>query len=130
MTELKSNFISHQHPNLWVDITEDPKTYPGGGHTYKVRECVGWDNENQCTAFVDSYQEIHFVRKNQAGELSAGITSEQLLQLLIHRHEQLNKAFPSPQNEEFNACLQRALDLLEERVKDRISRNVMGELKK
>ncbi len=141
MKEVKSNFISHKHPCLFVE-EDNTGLYPEGCHTYVLRECTGWDNKDQCTAFcgiltdVDSIkdvptQSISFVQKSpDTGELVSGVTSEQLLILLMHRHAQMNAAFPSTQNEEFIKHLQSALDLLEERVKDRVSRNVMGDLKK
>lgn len=50
--------------------------------------------------------------------------------MIEHRHIQLNNAFPSSQNEEFLAHIVAARELLADRVRDRVSRGVMGELKK
>lgn len=129
MEVIKSKFFGHKDDNLSVNTSEDSQLYPGGGHTYELRECVGWDNENQCTKFVDSAQTIHFVRKNLEGELSPGITSEQVIQMLIHRHEELDKAFPSQEGKRCIEHLKQALHQLEERAKVRVQRGVMGELK-
>lgn len=145
MQEVKSKFISHKDPNLWVS-SDDTGLYSEGCHTYYLLNCRGWNNEKGKTAFVlegcngpsdmaifaDSayIQQLNFVQKNTDGSLMPGVTSEQLLNLLIHRHTQMNAAFPSEQNEAFIAHLQSALDLLEERVKDRVNRGVMGDLKK
>lgn len=128
MTEVKSNFISHKQPCVWVE--KETGLYPEGAHSFILSNCMGWDNENQCTAFVDSKQAFNFTRKDENGLLYPGITSEQLLIVLIHRHKGLNNAFPSPQNDEFIKHITSALDLLEQRIKDRIERGVMGDLKK
>lgn len=129
MQTIKSNFFGHKEDNLSVDTSIDPALYPGGGHVYELRESAGWDNDNQCTKFVDSAQTIHFVRKNLEGELSPGVTSEQVIQMLIHRHEELDKAFPSKENKRCVEHLKQALHQLEERAKVRVQRGVIGELK-
>lgn len=139
MKEVKSNFISHKDANVFVE-EDTTGLYPEGCHHYFLTECLGWDNENSKTAFLkagvhgltkDQLQEIVFVSKDpKLNSVSAGVTSEQLLILLMHRHQQMNEAFPSIQNEEFITHLQSALDLLEQRVKDRVNRGVMGDLKK
>ena len=145
MQEVKSEFISHKDPNLWVN-PDNTGLYPEGCHTYYLLNCKGWDNEKGKTAFVledcadpsdmaifngsDYIQKIDFVQKSTDGSLVPGVTSEQLLNLLEHRHIQMNAAFPSDQNQEFLMHIRAARDLLAERVKDRVNRGVMGDLKK
>jgi hypothetical protein len=145
MQEVKSEFISHKDPNLWVN-PDNTGLYPEGCHTYYLLDCLGWDNEKGKTAFVIEnctdpgnnvvvngdlcIQAIRFVQKSTDGSLMPGVTSEQLLNLLEHRHVQMNVAFPSGQNQEFLMHIRAARDLLAERVKDRVNRGVMGDLKK
>lgn len=126
--EVKSNFISHKQPCIWVE--KETGLYPNGAHVFVLKNCVGWDNENQQTDFVESNQTIRFVRKDESGLMVEGVTTEQLLIAIAHRHEGLNNAFPSKENEQFIFHIKSALDLLEQRVKDRVVRGVMGELKK
>jgi len=138
MTPIKPTFISHKDVNLWY-AEDNTGLYPEGCHTYYVCDCLGWDSVNNKTDFIvagthdrasPQYQEIRFVQKTITGAVVAGITTEQLLDLIIHRHTQMNSAFPSSQNEEFLAHIASARELLADRVRDRVNRGVMGELKK
>jgi hypothetical protein len=100
----------------------------GGAHNYEIQESIGFENGE--TQYSDSFQRLNFVRKTKDGQVVAGILSEQLVLVLIDRHKKLNAVYPSPQNEKMIAGLQMFLDACEERVKERIERGVMGELKK
>lgn len=93
-----------------------------------IRECLGFNDGK--TQYTDSEQVIRFVQKNDDGSMIPGLQSEQLVLALLDRHEKLNDRFPSEQNAKMVAGLQMFLDACEERVKSRIERGVMGELKK
>ena len=54
---------------------------------------------------------------------------EQLAYILLDRAIKLNNRFPSPQNEKQIAGLRMFLEGCEERVRDRMNRGVMGDLK-
>jgi hypothetical protein len=100
----------------------------GGAHNYKIQESTGFANGQ--TQYSDSFQWLNFVRKTHDGQVLAGVLSEQIVLALIDRHVKLNAVYPSPQNEKMIAGLQMFIDACEERVKERIERGVMGDLKK
>lgn len=108
-------------------FVEEDDTY-GGAHVYKFEESLGFNNGK--AEYQGTYQTISFVKKEEDGTILAGLQSEQLLIALIDRHEKLNARFPSEQNVVFIEHLKAALSLQEDRVRDRINRGVMGELKK
>lgn len=105
----------------------DDATY-GGAHCYAIRECLGFDDGK--TLYTETRQFIRFVRKNNHGTMIPGLQSEQLVLALLDRHEKLNARFPSEQNAKMIAGLRMFLKACEERVKNRMERGVMGELKK
>lgn len=105
----------------------DDATY-GGAHCYVIRECLGFNDGK--TQYVETEQVIRFVRKNDDGTMIPGLQSEQLVLALLDRHEKLNTRFPSEQNAKMIAGLRMFLEACEERVKNRMERGVMGELKK
>jgi hypothetical protein len=100
----------------------------GGAHRYEIRNCLGFNNG--VTEYVDSKQVVQFVQKNEDGSMIPGLQSEQLVLMLIDRHQKLNNRYPSVQNEKMLAGLQMFLDACKERVEERMNRGVMGELKK
>lgn len=75
-------------------------------------------------------QSIQFVHKASDGTITPGLQSEQLVIALIDRHKKLNERFPSVHNEKMIQGLEIFLEACKERIDDRISRGVMGELKK
>lgn len=100
----------------------------GGAHCYVIRECLGFADGK--TQYTDTEQVVRFVRKNDDGAVVSGLQSEQLVLALLDRHEKLNARFPSEQNAKMIAGLRMFLEACEERVKERMERGVMGELKK
>lgn len=139
MQSIESKFFGHKDPCVWVE--EEQGLYPNGAHNFELAECLGWDQEGQRTDFLvkgrhelkeNQTQVIRFIRKeNQNGEnvTYPGVTSEQLLIVLIHRHEELDRAFPCQENKRLIEYLKKALNELEERAKTRVQRGVMGKLK-
>lgn len=121
-----------------VDATVYPSNEPtisvvedvpyGGAHCYVIRECLGFNDGK--THYTDTEQVVRFVQKNDDGSMIPGLQSEQLVLALLDRHEKLNARFPSDQNVKMIAGLRMFLEACEERVKNRIERGVMGELKK
>jgi len=103
------------------------ETY-GGAHCYVIRECLGFADGR--TSYVNSSQVIQFIMKLDDGTVIPGLQSEQLVIALIDRHKKLNARFPSPQNEKMIRGLEMFLEASRERVEDRMSRGVMGDLKK
>ncbi len=108
-------------------MVEDDPIY-GGAHVYQFRDCMGFvDGE---TKYVDYAQGIRFVYKADDGVMIPGVQSEQLVLMLIDRHEKLNARFPSQFNDKAIAGLKMFLEAQKERVEDRMARGVMGDLKK
>lgn len=106
---------------------EDCSEY-GGAHTYQLKNCNGFNDGK--TEYVESAQRIRFVRKLDTGKIEPGLQSEQVVLMLIDRHEKLNARFPSDQNTKMLGGLRMFIEACEERVKDRIDRGVMGNLRK
>lgn len=100
----------------------------GGAHTYLVKKCAGFENGK--TQYPGGITYLQFVRKNADGTVVPGLQNEQLYIICIDRLEKMNKKFPDPRNEEMIYHLNKLLDLCKARVEDRMSRGVMGELKK
>lgn len=105
----------------------------GGAHDYVLLESVGFKDGK--ASYVDrfdadNWQSISFVRKNEDGTMLPGIQSEQILIALIDRHKKLNAKYPSREGALAITKMEEALHWLEARVKERIQRGVMGELKK
>ena len=103
----------------------------GGAHDYEIAPCMGFhDGKTHYDFDPENPVRIHFIQKNDNGVVIPGIQSEQLALILLDRTAKLNSRFPSPQNEKMMKGLQMFLDACKERVQDRITRGVMGELKK
>jgi len=106
---------------------EDDKIY-GGAHYYVAKDSIGFNNNK--TEYVSSSQSIQFVEKKEDGTMTPGLQSEQLAMILLDRCIKLNKRFPSEHNVKMIAGLDIFLEACKERVEERISRGVMGKLKK
>lgn len=100
----------------------------GGAHCYVIRECLGFNDGK--TQYTETEQVVRFVQKNDDGTMIPGLQSEQLVLALLDRHEKLNTRFPSEQNAKMIAGLRMFLEACEERLRNRMERGVMGELKK
>ena len=108
-----------------ISVREDD-TY-SGAHYYEFSDCRGFNNG--ITEYTDHKQSIQFIKKEDDGSIVEGIQSEQLLIALIDRHKKLNTRFPSREGALAITKMEEALHWLEARVKERIDRGVMGELK-
>lgn len=109
----------------------------GGAHHYKIINCLGFNPVSQNTEYAvdkdmdyEKSQTIDFVFKDEDGNFVPGLQSEQLVIMLIDRHKKLNEKFPSRHNQQAIAGLQMFLDACEARVRERMSRGVMGKLEK
>lgn len=131
-TEVKASIFKELNYKVFpseaktIQVEDDP-TY-GGAHHYRAQHSTGFYNGE--ATYVDGYTEIRFVQKNDDGTMIPGLQSEQLAYILLDRAEKLNSRFPSPQNEKQIAGLKMFLEGCEERIRDRMDRGVMGELKK
>lgn len=113
-----------KEPSIRVE-TED---FYGGAHRYYLKNCIGWSDGK--TQYVEDETVIQIVKKEPGtDEIIPGIQHQQLLMLQIDSLHKMYKKFPSPQTERAIRLLQQALACLDERVKERVDRNVMGELK-
>jgi hypothetical protein len=109
-----------------IQVVDDP--IYGGAHCYAVQHSIGFANGR--AEYVPFETRIQFVQKLDDGSVIDGVQSEQLAFVLLDRAIKLNSRFPSPQNEKQIAGLRMFLEGCEERVRDRMDRGVMGDLKK
>lgn len=100
----------------------------GGAHRYVIFNCVGFNAGK--TEYVPTTQEIQFIHKLPDGNVIPGLQSEQLVLMLIDRHEKLNAKYPSEQNARMIEGLKMFISACKDRVDERIKRGVMGELKR
>jgi len=109
-----------------IEVVDDP--IYGGAHTYLLRNCLGF--VGGATVYTeDDYQRVQFIQKNDDGSIIPGLQSEQLAYVLLDRAIKLNARFPSSHNEKQIAGLRLFIEGCEDRVRERIERGVMGELK-
>lgn len=116
------------YPSEEQTVFTTPDKEYGGAHKYELKNCLGFNNGK--TEYDQSFQSVQFIQKSDDGSIIPGVQSEQLVLALIDRHKKLNARFPSPQNEKMIKGLEMFIEACEERVKDRIDRGVMGDLKK
>lgn len=101
-----------------------------GAHKYYLTNCLGF-NDGKTEYTPGEGQIINFIQKpTDGGPIIPGIQSEQLVIMLLDRHEKLNNAFPSEQYAKMKAGLEMFLEASKERVEARIARDVMGKLEK
>ena len=99
----------------------------GGAHHYSAKKSLGFEDNK--ALYIEEEVSLPFVFKD--GDVTApGLQSEQLAYILLDRVVKLNARFPSEHNVKMMAGLDMFLDACQERVKERISRGVMGKLKK
>lgn len=112
----------------------------GGAHVYQFIPCLGFHHgetrycietnaQNGGQSTVDLVT-LQFVQKHEDGSVTPGLQTEQVIIALIDRVKKLNAKFPAPENDIIISSLQQALFYHEKRVRDRMNRGVMGDLKK
>lgn len=117
-------------PSADCTITvKDDATY-GGAHEYCLIESLGFDPAQGAAIHANTTQTIRFVHKPDDAPMAAGVQSEQLAYVLLDRCQKLNARFPSDHNAKMIAGLEIFLEACRERVEERLSRGVMGQLKK
>jgi len=98
-----------------------------GAHYYSAKKSLGFEDGK--AIYIEDEAILPFVFKD--GDLTvAGLQSEQLAYILLDRCIKLNAKFPSEHNVKMIAGLDIFLEACQDRVKERISRGVMGKLKK
>lgn len=120
--------IATVFPSTECTVVVEPDQDYGGAHKYHFTDSTGFKDGK--ANYVESKQSIQFVQKNEDGSMTPGVQSEQLLIALIDRHKKLNAKFPSREGALAITKMEESLMWLEARVKERIARDVMGELKK
>lgn len=100
----------------------------GGAHEYIFKTTTGKNNGK--TEYLNEYEALQFVQKKDDGTIYAGVQDEQIIYILLDRIKKLNDKFPSVYNDKVLRGLRIALEGCEERVRDRLERGVLGELKK
>lgn len=115
-------------PSEEKTIFVDPSDEYDGAYCYEVRNSTGFTNGK--AQYIEDTQTIQFVQKKEDGTMIPGFQSEQLAYILLDRCVKLNKRFPSDHNAKMIAGLDIFLDACKERVEERVTRGVMGELKK
>jgi len=73
---------------------------------------------------------ISFMKKDEAGNVTPGITNEDVIRVLINRLRGLNNEFPCNENKVAIKGLAVALQALQRRTEDRVKRGVEGKLEK
>lgn len=99
----------------------------GGAYHYRAQMCAGFENGE--TQYVKNTDTIQFVRKHADGTVIPGWQAEQLVMIIIDHVSKLNEKFPCEANIEQIDALNAYLEACRDRVKDRIERGVMGQLK-
>lgn len=123
MIPLEQTVYPNDVPSIF--ISEEPDEY-GGAHEYTFINSLGFEDGK--AIYDKSRTNIQFVKKTKI-ETVPGIQSEQLIIALIDRHKKLNAKYPSAFSDKMIAGLQMFLDACKERVDERMSRGVMGQLK-
>lgn len=94
------------------------------GHLYELDmfEDTPHDLGNQRIQFIEKIPN----EKNELITLNNGTTNEEVIEMLINRMEYLQNKFPCEENEICIIYLEKALEQLHKRTKDRINRSVEG----
>lgn len=127
----RKKYVQVKDLTVYPSKTETIEVLPddgfSGAHKYRARMCAGFVNGK--TKYVDATDTIQFVHKKEDGTVIPGWQNEQLVLIMIDRIKKLNEKFPCEQNAKQIAALQDCLDACQERIDDRLERNVMGDLK-
>jgi hypothetical protein len=124
MKQLEFKVFPSEEQTIFV---EDNDGY-GGAHNYSAKTSLGFNKG--VAEYTENEINLRFVQKKDDGSMVDGLQSEQLVYILIDRTNKLNAKYPSGFNEEMLKGLNIYLDACKARIEDRLSRGVMGELKK
>ena len=128
MELLKKTIYPSDQKTIYVSNTEDEY---GGAHSYSVKYAAKFNEQTKQIDYnLGKAVKLDFLKKNEDGSWNEGLQSEQLLLVLINRHEKLNAKFPSKDGSRAITHMKKALWYLEKRTKEREGRKVVGELKK
>lgn len=115
------------YPSNEVTMWADPNDRYGGAHSYYLRHYIAFRDGKP--TYSENLFGLQFNSKLDDGTPTEGVMSEQLLLILLDRHDKLNTVFPHATHDKFRRGLEMALEACRERVDDRVARGVMGELK-
>ena len=99
-----------------------------GAHEYFCKPSIGYNEGN--SEYIEDEIQIRFVQKYENGDILPGLQSEQLIYILLDRLEKLNTVYPHDQYDKMKCGLEMFLEACKERIDDRITRGVMGNLQK
>lgn len=116
------------YPSNEVTIFVNTDDGYDGAHEYLFKTTSG--EKDGKTEYLNEYESLQFVQKKDDGTIYTGVQTEQVIYALLDRIKKLNDRFPSVYNDKVIRGLKTALEGYEERVKDRLSRGVIGKLKK
>ena len=136
---LNSPFVAPVPTRLLLDATVFPSTEKtivalptddkfAGAHNYEIKPMLRYEDG---AVYGMEGMPVTFVKRNEDGTWQAGVQTEQLLLMLLDRHDKLNAAVPAQTNshELFIGGINDALRALASRVNERTRRGVMGESK-
>lgn len=107
---------------------EDDEKY-GGCHLYEVRLSKGFDQVKQDNVYIDKTIKLQFIQKDEDGTITPGLQNEQLAYIMKDRIEKMQKVYPSDLNRSMIMGLELFIDSCKDRAKERMDRDVYGQLK-
>ena len=122
---IQLDYLIYPSEEKTINVIDDNEY--NGAHTYQLQNSLGFTNGK--AEYIESMQNIQFVQKNEDGSMTPGIQSEQLAYVLLDRCTKLNERFPASYNQKMIDGLTIFLDACQERIEDRINRDVLGKLK-
>lgn len=101
-----------------------------GAHNYSIKPMLRYENGAVCGLEGMPLTFVKQVPLEGGGvRWQAGVQSEQLLLVLLDRHEKMNAVFASDVHDEFMGHIAGALECLERRFRNRMDRGVAGQQK-
>lgn len=111
-------------------ISVQPDPIYGGAHVYAVQHSLGFNPTTQQAETGKGYTILRFVYKPEGdAAMVEGLQSEQLILVVKDRLRKLNNKYPSKHNDKQMAGLDMFLEGCQDRIEERLSAGVMGQLK-
>jgi hypothetical protein len=107
-----------------VELQEDACS--SGGHHYLLKKTIGWSDSLDGSQFIDDWVSLDFLEKKQGGDLTPGVTVEQVVVAIIDYIQTADSNIPSDDNKAAIMCLKQVLTLMAKRTRDRMKRVVIG----